>query len=298
MKKFFILTIDGGGIRGIFPAYILKRIKEELKIDFLSKFQIIAGTSTGSIIAGCIAAGIPIEKIYSLYEEKGNKIFKKRSLSLNGLLQSKYSSEILKDELKKLLGNKKLNEIKNILIIPCTDISNANVYLNKSFYDTNFVRDKNTFVWEAIISSCSAPVYFSPYKLKNKYLLADGGLWANNPSLLALTEALGPRLNIDKKDIYLLSIGTGTGKKYYDLNSQNWGLIKWGRRIIDTILNLQSINTHNICNFLLPKKNYLRLNFETDTPLSLDKLNKNLISKADELFTYKITEIKNFLKED
>jgi patatin-like phospholipase/acyl hydrolase len=305
-KIFYILAIDGGGIRGVFAAQILKRIKEELKINFFEKFDIIAGTSTGSIIAAGLAVDYPIEKIVDLYQKKGNKIFfRNYSDQFNwknwkSYFKSKYTNKYLKQELSTVFQDKTLSNTKTRLIIPASDISNGNVFVLKSNYDPNFVRDKDIRIADAVLASCSAPTYFDPYKI-NKYLLADGGLWANNPSLVALTEALGRGFKISRENIRIISIGTGIGKKYYNPKDVNkkWGLKQWGTGLVSTTMNLQSVNVTNIVRFLLDEDNFLRINFETNGGIALDDIDsiENLISRGDEKFTYYFEKIEKFLKE-
>ena len=298
---FKILAIDGGGMRGLYAAYLLKRIHEELNVIFSEYFDLIIGTSTGSIIAGAIAVDYPIEKIVLLYEVEGRKIFSSNGFSLSGFYRSKYSKRYLEIILNKALGNKTLSDVKKTrLIIPATDIANGQVFVFKSSYLDEFVRDKNTKIVDAILSSCAAPTYFDPNRVDN-YLLADGGLWANNPALVGLTEAIG-KLKIDKDDVSILSIGTGVGTQYYEIDgaeNRNWGMANgWqGSKLIDTILNLQSISSENMTRLVLGDRQYLRLNFKSDTKLAMDKLDilDSLKSRADQTFTYEINKIKSFI---
>ncbi len=305
-NAFKILAIDGGGIRGVFAAQILKRIKDELNIEFHREFNLIAGTSTGSIIAGGLAIDYPIESLVDLYRKEGGKIFQRNySDRLNwwnwkALLASKYNNAYLKETLNKVFKELTLSQTKAKLIIPATDLSNGNVFVFKSNYDSNFVRDKDIRLADAILASCSAPTFFNPHRVK-EYLLADGGLWANNPSLVALTEAMGRRFSIPKEDIRILSIGTGVGKKYYDPKdyNKNWGLGRWGVGLVSTIMNLQSTNVDNIVRFILSdSEQFVRLNYETDCDAALDDVAvvDNLITRADEKFTYSIDTIKKFFK--
>lgn len=303
-KTFKILAIDGGGIRGVFAAQILKRIKEELKVEFPKEFEIIAGTSTGSIIAGGLAIDYPVEKIVNLYKTEGKSIFHRNySNSFNWLnwksfFKSKYDCEYLKGALNNIFQDLTLSQTKTRLIIPSSDISNGNVFVFKSSYDPNFVRDNNIKLADAILASCSAPIFFNPAKVK-EYLLADGGLWANNPSLVALTEAMGRRFNKRKEEIKILSLGTGMGKKYYNPKDyrKNWGLRQWGAGLVSTVMNLQSTNVDNIVRFILgEEERFVRLNFETDCDVALDDIDAvdNLIARADEKFTYSFDKIKKF----
>jgi uncharacterized protein len=134
--------------------------------------------------------------------------------------------------------------------------------------------------------------------------LADGGLWANNPALVGLTEAIG-KLKINQNDVKILSIGTGIGNKYYEIDGaekKKWGMINgWqGSKLVDTILNLQSISSENMVRLVLGEKQYMRLNFSTDQNLAMDKLDilDSLKSKADQTFTYEINKIKEFLSQE
>ena len=207
-----ILSIDGGGYRGVYPAHVLKRIEEELNLSVRDEFDLLAGTSTGSIVAGGIAAGIPPREIAAMYESKGKAIFAKRWLARFGMVASRYRRGTLQKTLSKVLGNVKLGEIEKPLIIPATDVGNGCVHVFKSSYDREFVRDQNVLLRDAILASCHRTTYFDPIVV-NKYLLADGGVWANCPTMVAIIDAR-QRLGVALDDIQVLSIGTGVSNKY------------------------------------------------------------------------------------
>jgi len=299
-NNFYILAIDGGGYRGVYPAYILKRIEDEFGSDWLKKFGLIAGTSTGAIIATALACGLSTSQIVNFYKDHGKNIFRKRSLFGFGLLRSKYSNEYLKKVLKDVFGeNRTLSQINVPLILPSTDIGNGIVHVLKSSYDKEFYRDNNRLVYEAVLSSCSAPTYFDPYFM-NEYLLADGGLWANNPSLVAAIDAkrrLGQRLD----NLRILSIGTGESRNFYLMVSgiRKWGFLTgWGgQKFISMLLNLQAQTAGNMLGLLLDQSQILRINFKSDTVLKLDDPNEhnNLVSLADKDFTYNAEKIKQFM---
>ncbi len=142
-KPFRILSIDGGGIRGVYPAHILRCIEERLKINLFETFDMIAGTSTGAIIAAGIASGLNAEILESLYVADGEKIFRKndffwfakkiRSL-LSGMFVSAFDNNHLKAVLEKIFGNRCLGEIKKPLILPSTDVGLGCVHVFKSNY--------------------------------------------------------------------------------------------------------------------------------------------------------------------
>ncbi|MCC7403304.1 MAG: patatin-like phospholipase family protein [Bdellovibrionales bacterium] len=253
---FKILAIDGGGIRGVVPAHIIQLMHARFGVIPAKHFDLIAGTSTGAIIAAALACEIEPSTILDLYKKHGARIFRKKWSLLpswlgldwaKALFQSSYTHDELSKLLKEVFGDKKLGEIKIPLVLPSTDIGNGCVHVFKSGYSDKFVRDPDVFVRDAVIASCSAPTFFDPYKMK-EYLLADGGLWANNPALTATIEAIH-RMNKDPKSLRVLSLGTGQEKTYYEQSPSffGWGfLTRWKRKnFISLILSLQSQAAHN-----------------------------------------------------
>ena len=301
-KPFRILSIDGGGIRGIYPACILWHMEKRLEIDLFKTFDMIAGTSTGSIIAAGIAVEMSPADIVKMYKEYGAKIFmKKRNFLYSVMCDSRYEAQYLDDVLSDVFHDMRLGSIKKPLLIPATDISNGCVHVLKSGYSDDFTRDTDVLVKDAILASCSAPIYFDPHKLDD-YLLADGGLWANNPALAAVIEAQ-KHFGIDQNDIQILSIGTGHSKIIYSENtSRKWGLINgWKREeFIKFIFSLQSQSTVNYLDLLLRPEQIKRIDFESDLPLPLDDVSMldRFITKADHDFTRESKKIKKFVSND
>lgn len=300
--SFKILCIDGGGVRGIYPAYILKRIEEAFAVRLHKIFDMIVGTSTGSIIASAIAVDYPLTDVISIFEEKSRHIFKKTPFSLGGVIASRYDRKELEDILKLALGNRTLSETKTRLVIPATDLVNGNVHVFKSKYLAEFVRDTDVKIADAVLASCAAPTYFDPKTVgEANYLLADGGLWANNPSMVALTEAIG-KLGLDKNQVKILSVGTGSKQVSYenrDVEKKNWGaLLDWkGLKLLDMIFHLQSMSDTNKTKLILGE-NYLRLNHDSDEELPLDnvKILREMKNRADFTFTHNAEKIRGFLE--
>jgi len=294
-----LLAIDGGGIRGIYASHVLERIQSEFNTEFHSEFGLIAGTSTGSIIAAAIAFGIPISKVTELYRKEGPRIFSPKRWTFGGTVAPRYSSEPLHAALVAVFEDATLADAKTRLVIPATDIGNGGVHVFKSAYDEKFVRDRNVKVVDAVLASCSAPSYFAPARV-GSYQLSDGGLWANNPSLVAVTEAL-TRLGAERSEIRLLSVGTGIGKNYYPLSNtdKKWGFLTgWGiSKFISMLLNLQAAAASNVAQLILDKHQSVRVNFESDLPLSLNDIGTldDLISRADRDFTHNYAAIRQLL---
>ena len=314
--KFYILSIDGGGLRGAYSAYLLKRIEEQWGIEWCDRFDLFAGTSTGSIIAAGLAHCRSASSLYELYAKQAYLIFRRRwfdnfiPFGLASLLASRYSNDALRACLYELFGNTRLKDISVPLIIPSVDIGGGRVHVFKSAYDPEFHRDPEVLVADAVVASCSAPTYFDPYMIDH-YPLTDGGLWANNPALVAAIEAKR-RLGVDLCDLRILSIGTGKSKTCYGSAAgwlretfSGWGMAtRWERqKFVNLILNLQAESSHNMLNLLLQTRDrkepeqLLRINFESEKPLSLDDPRKlrDWIREADQDFTHKGHRIKKFL---
>ena len=302
-RTFKILSIDGGGIRGVFPAHILHCIDSRLKIDPTAHFDMLTGTSTGAIIAAALACKIKPDVVVSMYKEKGTSIFKKKTSwwprRARPGFHSLYDSSSLVALLSEIFGDTKLGDISTPLILPSTDIGHGGVHVFKSNYSSSFTRDNQVYVRDAVLASCSAPTYFDPARV-NEYALADGGLWANNPSLTAVIDAQR-RLNIEKEDIKILSMGTGHSRTFYSVkvSERKWGFLNgWGGlQFIDFLMSVQAQSIHNYLELSLRRDQLLRMNFDSECPLPLDDCSAidDLISRADRMFTHESEKLKTFL---
>ena len=288
-KVFHILALDGGGARGIYSAQLLARVEQSLNVSIAECFDLIAGTSTGSIVAGAGAAGIPMADVVGLFETESSRIFRKRPLR-SFLIQSRYSREPLEGVVQRCVGNLTLGEISTPLLITSSDLHTGGVYVFKTGYfrelGEQYLRDGNTLLREAILASCAAPTYFDPASAGGT-LLADGGLWANNPSVIALTEGVA-KFRRPLEEIHVLSIGTGHSVSLYRQSSR-WGLLTgWGReKLVGYVMSLQSQASANIVGLLLEDR-YVRLdpeieNWGLDDTENLD----NLKALANRDFTHR-----------
>ena len=262
---FNILTLDGGGTRGVYSAQVLACVEKETGAPVREHFDLIAGTSTGSIIAGAAAVGIPMSEVVKLFEKESPRIFQRRWLG-SFHVRSKYSRRSLEQVIRNCVSELTLGEISTPLMIMGSDISTGGVHVFKSGYPKElgepYVRDSDVVLGDAILASCAAPTYFDPVPV-GAFLLADGGLWANNPSIMALTEAVSKfRRSVDQ--IRILSIGTGHSINFYS-RRRLWGLLTgWGReKFVSYVLRLQSEASANMAKLLLANR-YLRLDPEIE----------------------------------
>ena len=275
---FHILALDGGGTRGIYTAQLLAKIEQTFQKRIRTCFDLIAGTSTGAIIAGAAVSGIPMQDIVELFETETPHIFRKRWYRIP-LFLSKYPSKKLAKILAAHLPATPLDEIETPLMITSSEISKSEVHIFRSSYDGRNSEiaptDEDMNLRDAILASCAAPTFFAPKSLNNS-LLADGGLWANNPSTIALVEALST-FEKNTREIRMLSLGTGHSVNMYR-NRRGWGFLTgWGgAKLTSYVMTLQSQASANMVQLLL-KQNYLRINaeidfWELDTLTQLDNL--------------------------
>lgn len=271
-------------------------MQEELGINFFREFDLIAGTSTGAIIAAALAIGIPAREVLDVYIKQAEFIFQKSRWG--GIITPKYNNENLKQVLDEAFGDKIFNDAKTRLIVTATNISDGMPWVFKSLYHERLGRDKNVKLADAVLASCCAPLYFNPYELDNQ-LLADGGLWANNPALAALVEALGHNIDMKRYKIRLLSIGTGVNIKHYPIEwvDKKWGATRWGMGLIDVIFNMQSFSVEKYLNTIMDTEQYLRINFNLDSNLAIDDIGimTPLIEKGSEDFYKNQNKIEELL---
>lgn len=301
--NFSILALDGGGVKGIYAARILARLEAALGAQVKDCFDLITGTSTGSILAGAAAASIPMSEIVRLFEEESPSIFRKRRGigDLTRLWRSRYSQQPLDDVLQSYVPDLTLGELSTPLLIPSTDLATGEVHVFKSRYLAElgepYSRDGETLLRDAILASCAAPTYFDPKEV-DSHLLSDGGLWANNPSIIALTEAVS-KFNRSIEEVRILSVGTGHSPNMYR-RRKHWGLLTgWGReKLVSYTLSLQSQASANMAKMMLGPR-YLRLD-PTIESWQLDDVRHlgNLKALADHAFNRQCGVILAHIKGD
>ena len=297
---FHILALDGGGTRGIYTAQLLAKIEQVFGINTKTCFDLIAGTSTGAIIAGAAVSDIPMQDIVELFETETPYIFQ-RSWYRIPLFLSKYPSERLAEVITKHIPATPLGEIATPLMITSSEIARSEVHIFRSNYGSHDsegtpTTSKEVCLRDAILASCAAPIFFAPKSIDN-LLLADGCLWANNPSTIAATEALSA-FRKEPREIRMLSIGTGHSTNMYQ-QRRGWGFITgWGGvKLTSYVMTLQAQASAHIAKLLL-RGNYLRVNPEIDR-WEIDNLTQldNLKSLAERDFERHATEMRTFISE-
>ncbi len=288
MKKICILSVDGGGIRGILPAVILSYIETELRrkindnVRLSDCIDLFAGTSTGGILTGVLLT--PNENnrpkftatdALNLYIDYGSKIFysdvKQKIKNLSGIVHAKYSSTELENILNQYLSGITMSKLLKDCIITSYDITRRKtIFFSKIDAINN--KNKDFFLRNVIRSTTAAPTYFKPSKIQmneDKYYLIDGGVFANNPSMCAYAEARTLNFpnkinNPSAKEMVIISIGCGSVKKPYPYKkAKKWGAIGWIMPLIDVLMSGNAETIHYQLQQLFkttePEKNYYRL---------------------------------------
>jgi uncharacterized protein len=284
-KQFQILSLDGGGIKGLFSAAVLAAIEEDLNTEITKHFDLIAGTSTGGIIALGLGLGLRPREIVEFYVSNGPTVFKKRRFHwARSWTNHQYPSEPLVEALKGCFNDRLFGKSQNRLVIPSYNIGEDDVYIFRTPHHVKLRRDYKVPAWKVAQATSAAPTYFPSCRSVDQLRLIDGGVWANNPALVALVEATGT-LGVPMNAIRIFSIGTSDPVTSRPKTLDAGGKLTWvrGNDAIDVIMRGQSIGVNNQVTFLLGKDRVERLDPRVPPgELSLDAVHKSddLIAKA------------------
>lgn len=306
-QKIRILSIDGGGIRGIIPASVLTHLESRLQIitgksstRIADHFDYVAGTSTGGIIAlGLLtpAKNNPqrpryrAQKLLDLYVEHGDEVFDTSFWSFinkaRGIFDERYSADGLETLLKSYFENTRLKQLIRPCVIPTYMIdgmerTSAGKPKHKTaepfFFRSHRAQEESAtkydfFVRDAARATSAAPTYFEPARVYSKdkqswYALVDGGLYANDPTMVALTDVLAGESGADDphvEDVAILSLGTGAAPVSFPYaDAVDWGYLSWAGPAINMAMrgSLQTVHFQlsNLFKNIGSGGQYLRVN--------------------------------------
>jgi len=336
MKKITILSLDGGGIRGIISCIILRYIEEQLqKYDSPSArlgdyFDLIAGSSTGGLIASIILypnekgnARFSIQKGLELYSDKGESIFQvsfwEKLINPFGLFNEKIPENKLEHHLQEFFGELELKDLIKPCLITSYDVENRRAKLF-NMTDARIQSGANFLVRDICRATSAAPTYFTPARIRSMYgqmfCLIDGGMYANNPALCAYAEArklsfheilddpLKPSFPT-ANDMMIISLGTGSESKPYSCKKlAGAGKIGWVAPIIDILLSANAETVDYQLGQMFAtlgqrnQKNYYRLNpsLKNASP-AMDQIKKSNIEALIQAGLYFIDENKALLEQ-
>jgi hypothetical protein len=261
-----ILSLDGGGIRGLLSAVLLQRLEDAVP-GWLRRTRLLAGTSTGGIMALGLAAGVPTATIRELYEQRGAVIFDDSWLDnikdIGSLVGARYDNRKLAIELRRLFGRATLRDLRKHVLVPAFDLDNAHPDPEQRCWQPKFFHnfagadsDGGRPVWKVALYTSAAPTYFPSV---DGYI--DGGVVANNPSVAALAQTQDRRAmrrppSLDR--IALLSIGTGQSMVHIPGQRLDWGTSQWAAPLLNILFDGGMGLADYQCRQMLGKR-YLRL---------------------------------------
>jgi len=283
-RPFRILSIDGGGIRGVFPAAYLAEIERRFLAgdSIANHFDMIAGTSTGGIIALALAHGMTAQQALGIYTERGARIFpvrtgaKKWARNFRWLFKPKHDPSALKDELLRVFGDKVLDDARTRLVIPSFEGLHGEPFLYKTPHHPDYQMDRHKKFAHVALHTTAAPSYY-PAVDDDGYIMIDGGIWANNPVMNAVVDALAC-FDVARENIRVLSLGTGESTFTVDAKAQNGGFAEWAfMRSFDAAARAQSKNALGQTYLLVGKNNVIRIDApETDKQIAMDDVQRSL----------------------
>ena len=242
---FRILSLDGGGIKGTYTAAVLAGIEEITRKRIVDHFDLIVGTSTGGIVALALGMGLPAGDILRFYEEKGPSIFPLVGVQgrlwamLRHMFRSKHSIEPLRSALANVLGDHVVGDSLTRLVLVSYDGSSGDVYMIKTAHHPRFKNDYSMRAIDAALATSAAPTFLPAFVGRDGTKLVDGGVWANCPAAVAVTEAmtvLGQRSG----EFDLLSVGTTESPLHVSRRKLAGGILQWALFGPDLLLQAQA----------------------------------------------------------
>ena len=240
-EPYRILSLDGGGIRGLITAVLLERLSEAVP-GWLDKVDLIAGSSTGGIIALALAHGLSPADIRQLYFEKAPLIFKDslwdNITDLGNLIGAQYDNKQLRLVLEEVAGQATLADLQKQVLITTFDLDNEAEDATQRSWKAKFFHnfagedcDGDARLVDVALYASAAPTFFP---MAGGFI--DGGVVANNPALAAITQTQDSRAQIEARpqleEIVLLSVGTGMSRHYITGENKDWGSLQWLRPLI------------------------------------------------------------------
>jgi uncharacterized protein len=291
MSTYRILSMDGGGIRGLLTAVILERLEAAMP-GFLAKVDLFAGTSTGGLLALGLAAGRTPAQARELYETQGPLVFADswldNLLKLGNALGAQYSLRGLQAALTEVFGEMTLGDLPHKVLIAAFDLDNESSdpsrrrsWKPKFFHNYPCPNpDTAEKVVDVAIRTSVAPTYFPIYQ---GYI--DGGIVAGNPSMCALAQALDPVTGGQNQlDVALLSLSTGRFPRYLTSQDGDWGWVQWARPLVSIVLEGTTDVAHFQCERVLGRR-YHRIDPDLPRPIPLDGVDSmpELVSLAEQV---------------
>jgi uncharacterized protein len=267
--RFQILALDGGGVKALFTAHVLARLEDDLGVSIRDSFDLIAGTSAGGIIALALGAGLRPADIVQHYQQLAATVCpatrRRWWRLLARLRRPAYAQQPLRDALHGVLGDRLLGDSHRRLVIPSWDVQCGQVHLFKTPHHPRLTRDWKIPMVDVALATSAAPT-FLPAARVDGHRLVDGGVWANNPSVVAITEAVSV-LGIPLGVIRILNVGTTDEVTNQPKKLDDGGLATWAPHAVQLVLTAGSRGAQGLAEHLAGRDHYSR--FDAQVPAGL-----------------------------
>jgi len=265
--SFRILALDGGGIKGTFTAAVLAQLQHNTRRNIARHFDLIAGTSTGGILAIGLGLGMAPAQMLDFYRRRGPVIFPLTSTAqrfrhrLHHLLRPKYSQERLLAELRAAYPpGKTLRDAETRLVIPAYLAASGKPCVFRTPHHRHLPSHGDLEPAQVALATAAAPTFFAAARVKGAVAdtqAIDGGVWANDPTLAAMVEAVR-WLSVPIDRIEVLSIGT-TGSPFTAVDQGRAGVFGWAPKLVELLMNAQAGGTHQLAYDLAQGARILRI---------------------------------------
>lgn len=258
--RFQILSLDGGGAKALFTAHVLARFEEDHGVRVVDCFDLIAGTSAGGIVALGLGAGLSPAEIADHYLDLIGKVFprsQQRKWRMSRVTKPAYSGDALREALTTVLGDRVLGQSVKRLLVPSWNVQSGEVHIFKTPHSPRLTRDWRVKMVDVALATSAAPTFF-PAAVVDSARLIDGGVFANNPSVLAIAEARS-MLGVPLEAIRVMNIGTmGPFTDHAD-RLDTAGIGRWGTAAVPLILAASSASTTGLARHLIGFDNYVQM---------------------------------------
>lgn len=273
-ERFQILSLDGGGAKALFTANVLARLEADLGVHVTDHFDLIAGTSVGGILALGLGAGLRPAEIVEHYTALTERVFPRSRRTwwryLPRAVRPAYSGAVLREVLTEVLGTRLLGESNKRLIIPSWDVQRGEVHIFKTPHHERLRRDGRIPMVDVAMATTAAPTFFEAAHVGDHRLI-DGSVWANNPSVVAIGEALS-MLGVPLEAIRILNVGTIDQRTNHPVRLDIGGWANWAKPAAPLMITASSRGAQGTAIHLVGKDNFVR--FDANVPGSVFTLDR------------------------
>ncbi|WP_265443927.1 CBASS cGAMP-activated phospholipase [Flexivirga meconopsidis] len=259
-ELFQVLALDGGGAKALFTAHVLASLEADLGVRIADHFDLIAGTSAGGILALGLGAGLTPAEIVEQYTDRVEQVFPRSRRAPwrfgSHAIGPAYSSSVLREALTEVFGAQLLGQSTKRLIIPSWDVQRAEVRIFKTPHHPRLCRDGRISMVDVAMATTAAPTFFEAAHVDGRRLV-DGGVWANNPSVVAVGEAVS-MLDVSLEAIRVLNVGTVDQRAKHAEHLDTGGWINWAKPAANFMVTAATRGAQGTAAHLVGKDDFVR----------------------------------------